>query len=183
MNDDIFYKPRSGDEVCVASGGVPICPYSVLNDAAKILGIERLLRKMFSISRKYIILLQDPANMRSGHWMGLEFDPKKNAIYFFSSYGGKPDVEKRRWLGKSGMNKSHQTVDVFNDGLKELLKKGWEIHYNDHPYQFEGDHTATCGIWTVAFLNSNMNPEQFYRYNLRNHQGVVEYYRRYFRKK
>lgn len=182
MNDDIFFKPRTGSEVSDATGGVPIVVYSELNERARKIGVETLLNEMFSKSDKYIILLQDPDKMNSGHWMGLVYKPDfKKRVYFFSSYGGKPDVEKKKWIPKSDLRRSRQNIDVFNDGLKKLNMRGWEIHYNDHPYQVEGDKTATCGIWTAAFLNSGMNPDQFARYNLRHHQGAREYYFKYFR--
>lgn len=184
MNDDIFFKPRSGEEVTRATRDeAPIVMYSTLCEAARRTSIEDVFEKMFSISRKYLILLQDPANMNSGHWLGLVYvpDARKN-VYFFSSYGGKPDVEKLRWIQRPDLKKSRQDINFFNNGLKHLCKRGWVIHYNDHPYQFDGDNTATCGIWTAAFLNSNMNPEQFYRYNLRRHMGAREYYFKYFRK-
>lgn len=180
MIDEIFYKPRTGEEVKRASGGAPVYPYSQLNEMVEHLGIENTLTMMFARSLKNIILLQDPRKMNSGHWLGLSYNPSKGEIYFFSSYGGKPDAEKNKWLTEDDQVESGQGVDVFNDGLKELAKKGYVIHYNDHPYQFEGDETATCGIWTVAFLNSDMNPDQFYRYNVRHHQGPVQYFYKYF---
>ena len=185
MNDDIFFKPRNGDEMSHATDDVPIVKYSTLSEASDILGggvvgVDRLLRKMFKKSLKWIVLLQDPKDENSGHWTSLSFNPKKDEVYFFSSYGGKPDFEKNKWISKEKQKLSHQARDVFNDGLKHLCEKGWVIHYNDHPYQFENDGTATCGIWTAAFLNSGMNPDQFYRYNLRKHMGVPEYFRKYF---
>lgn len=183
MTDDIFSKPRTGDEVKQATGGVPIRLYSALCEEAKRVGVDQLLRNMFEQSYKYIILLQDPEKMNSGHWMALEFNPRRDEVYFFSSYGGKPDFEKNKWLRATDRRRSNQNVDIFNDGLKNLARRGWTIYYNDHPYQHEGDRTATCGIWAAAFLNSGMNPDQFYRYNLRNHMGAPEYFAKYFRKR
>lgn len=117
---------------------------------------------MFNRSRNHIILLQDPDKMSSGHWLGLSIHPERREIFYFSSYGGKPDVEKHRWIPADSMIESHQSTDVFNDGLKELMEEdGWTIHYNQYRYQIEGDRTATCGIWTAAFLRTGMNPDDF----------------------
>ena len=181
MNDEIIYKPRTGDEMKMATNHAPIYLYSELCKQTQRLGIRRVLSNMFKKSKHNIILLQDPHKMNSGHWMSLSINPKKKEIYYFSTYGGKPDVEKNAWLSEDELLDSNQNTNIFNDGLKDLQKNGWTIHYNDHPYQKPGDGTATCGIYTAAFIRSGMNPDEFYIFNKRNGVTAVDYYKAYFR--
>lgn len=186
MNDSIIYTPRTGEEMTRASHGAPIYLYSDLCRIVQRCGIRGTLGRMFKQSPNSIILLQDPSRMNSGHWMGLSIHPERHEIYYFSTYGGKPDVEKNEWLSEDDQRESNQNTDIFNDGLKQMQKEGWTIHYNDHPYQKEGDGTATCGIYTVAFMRSGLNPDQFYEFTKRlkashpSRDPAVDYYKAYF---
>ena len=158
----VIYKPRTGDEVRRAiRSHPPIYLYSDLVRRMKVFGALPILENMMKRSLDNLILVQDPKNMRSGHWTSLSFHPGEKRAYFFSSYGGKPDIEKNTWIPTSDLIASQQNANVLNDGLKELAYRGWEIHYNQYPYQRIGDHTATCGIWCAAFLNSGLNPDEF----------------------
>lgn len=197
MIDDVFYKynsprekaiiyePRSGVEMENATlKKVPIYKYSELCKMCKGKNPALLLSRMFNRSNDNIILLQDPQDMTSGHWLSVSRNLPKKQIYFFSTYGGKPDVEKISWINEDDLRESGQFLNLFNDGLKELQKHGWEIHYNDYPYQKSGDKTAVCGIYTVAFLRSGKNPEEFEKETLKlakeGKNPAVVYFNRYF---
>ena len=181
--NSILYTPRTGDEVQMATrGNPPIYLYSKLCDEMKACGDPvNVLHRMFQKSLKNIILLQSPKRPNSGHWCSLSMDPHSKSIYFFSSYGGRPDEEKNIWISRQGQILSGQDSNLLNDGLKQLAKQGWTIHYNQYPYQMKGDHTATCGIWMVGFLNSNMNPDDFFRHCVRYNITVNDLYHLYFR--
>lgn len=168
------YSPRNGEEMLRACPpGTRIYLYSDLaSDPRSSLDILK------SMGRDNLILYQDPDKMNSGHWSSLSFRPEKMEAYFFSSYGGKPDFEKNQWLTQSALRNSGQYRNVINDGLKELFKQGWTIYYNDYPYQRVGDHTATCGVWSAAFLRSGVNPDIFEDHHL---SDPEEYFRKYFR--
>ena len=159
---DILFKPRDGEEMEYATlHKVPIYKYSELCELAKKHGATALLSRIFKKSNQNIILLQDPSNMNSGHWISVSRNPKRKQMYFFSTYGGKPDVEKIKWMNEDDLRESNQLINIFNDGLRECQNHGWEIYYNDFPYQKEGDNTAVCGIYTAAFLRSGQNPDEF----------------------
>ena len=182
---DIIYKPRSGAEMEKATlHHVPVYKYSDLCTLSKSHGPARMLAHLFKRSEKNIILLQDPSDMDSGHWISVSRNPNKKQIYFFSTYGGKPDVEKLKWVNEDDLYESGQIINIFNDGLRECQKHGWEIHYNDYPYQKEGDHTAYCGIMTAAFLRGGENPDDFKKETISLiNQGinpVIYYYEKYF---
>ena len=183
--EKIIYQPRSGAEMEHATlHKVPVHLYSDLCRDAKKHGPARMLSFMFRRSKDNIILLQDPKNMNSGHWISVSMNPRKKDIYFFSTYGGKPDAEKVEWMNEDDLRESGQYLNIFNEGLRSLQQHGWTIHYNDHQFQKPGDRTATCGIFTAAFLRSGKNPDEFIRETelIRQHGAdpAVVYYYRYF---
>jgi hypothetical protein len=183
---DILYKPRDGEEMTAATlNKTPIYKYSELVELGDKHGANRLLSKMFQRSDSNIILLQDPTNMDSGHWISVSRNPKKKEFYFFSTYGGKPDVEKNEWMTEDDLRESGQLLNIFNDGLREAQNHGWKIYYNDFPYQKSKDNTAVCGIYTAAFLRSGLNPDDFEKETLDLcKQGInpaIFYFDKYFR--
>lgn len=178
--NEILKNPRTGEEVQKATGGVPIRLYSDVCRYMKQIGPVKTLMRILSPKLKCIILLQNPKKMNSGHWISVSMNPGKNEIYFFSSYGGKPDEEKNKWLDIDGRLKSEQEVNPLNDALKQMTRYGWKVYYNDFPYQKTGDKTATCGIWVSAFLNSNLNPDEFAVYTNEKGLNALDYYNLYF---
>ena len=172
MNEYNFTKPTTGDQVLnAAPPGTGLYLYSTLaSDPREPVDV------LLSLRRNNIILYQNPRRMNSGHWVTLSFRPETAEVFFFSSYGGRPDREKMEWLPPSELMRSGQFRNVLNDGLKQLALSGWTIHYNDYPFQKEGDHSATCGIWAAAFLNSGLNPDEF----ASNHLSAKEYFKKYF---
>lgn len=183
---NIIYKPRDGEEMEAATlHKAPVYKYSDLAAMSEKNGPSRMLSQMFKRSNHNIILLQDPNNMDSGHWISVSRNLPKKEIYFFSTYGGKPDVEKIKWISEDELRESGQFMNIFNDGLREAQKHGWEIHYNDYPYQKDGDKTAVCGIYTAAFLRSGLNPDEFEEETLKiaknGENPAVVYFDKYFR--
>lgn len=181
----IIYEPRTGDEMEAATNfKVPVYKYSELCSLAQKAGSARMLAHLFKRSNDNIILLQDPSDMNSGHWISVSRNVPKKEIYFFSTYGGKPDMEKIKWMNEDDLRESGQFVNIFSDGLRDLQKHGWEIHYNDYPYQKSGDHTATCGIFTAAFLRSGKNPDEFKAETIRLEKNGINpaifYYDKFF---
>lgn len=186
LEKNIIFTPRSGDEMEAATlHKVPIYKYSDLCKLGQKQGPTRMLSHMFRRSKDNIILLQDPSDMNSGHWISVSMNTPKKEIYFFSTYGGKPDAEKVSWMKEDELRESGQYMNIFNEGLHDLQRHGWTIHYNDFPYQKVGDNTATCGIFTAAFLRSGKNPDEFERETKRiissGQDPAIEYYNRYFR--
>ena len=184
MNETkILYEPRTGDEIQAACHGSP--PIYLYGDICKIMEqrgdpagvIMSILKK----SPKNFILIQNPRHPNSGHWTSLSMNPYLKEIYFFSSYGGKPDEEKNQWISPYGRILSGQEANLLNDGLKELTKRGWTVHYSQYPFQRKGDHTATCGIWATAFMNSNMNPDDFFNHCVKYDMNAIDFYRKYFK--
>lgn len=182
---DVLYKPRTGEEMIRAmQNDVELDEYSDLCRLARKYGVNRVLAHMFKRNLRHIILLQNPRNMSSGHWLSISMNKPRKEIYFFSTYGGKPDREKVDWLDEDELKESNQFINILNDGLKNLQKNGWKIYYNDFKYQHPGDDTAYCGIYTVGFLRSGLNPDEFADYNKKLMQYGINpalfYFNRYF---
>lgn len=180
MSDVVYFNPRTGEEVSRSCGGAPIYLYSELAEEMKRGGAFDVLCNIMRRSLKNFILVQDPDEMTSGHWTALEFVPDKQEVYFFSSYGGKPDEEKNKWIPFTARSASGQVLNVLNDGLKEFAKRGWTVHYSQYKYQVPGDDTATCGIWASAFMNSGLNPDEFHRTTKRRRLTAKDYFDAYF---
>ena len=185
MNDlyrEIIFKPKTGEQVRRATRShPPIYLYSELVQKMKREGALNVLFEMGDRNLDSLILVQDPKNPKSGHWTSLSFHPKTKEVFFFSSYGGKPDVEKNQWIPLSDLLQSGQDLNVFNDGLKQLMRDyNWTVHYNQYPYQRIGDKTATCGIWCAAFMNSGLNPDEFYFMIRKKGLTPISFYQMYF---
>lgn len=180
-SDFIYFNPRTGEEVSKSCDDAPIYVYSELEKKMKKYGATNVLIEMMRRSRENFILIQDPDDMRSGHWTGLEFKPEEKEIYFFSSYGGKPDEEKNKWIPRKDRVESGQELNVLNDGLKCFAQNGWTVHYSQYKYQKPDDGTATCGIWTSAFMNSGLNPDEFNRVTKRQRLTPRDYYYAFFK--
>ena len=186
----IFSSPRTGEEMQKAirlnapDARIPIMKYSDICQMMGEYGPVKTIKEIYSRNgEKTLILLQNPEKMNSGHWISLTILPRSHTIYFFSSYGGKPDEEKNRWLDRMARIASGQERNALNDGLKELHNRGWTIHYNDYPFQVEGDGSATCGIWTAAFLNMDLNPDEFEYFTRRNNLSYLDYYNAFFKRR
>ena len=184
--NDVYRRPRTGEEMqhAVRLPGRKKVPIIMFSDICRMMseyGPKRTIAELYrQYGGKILILLQDPRKMNCGHWVSLTIIPASRTIYFFSSYGGKPDEEKNRWLDYEDRRRSGQVQNPLNDGLKQLHQEGWFIHYNDHPYQREGDGSATCGIWTAGFLNLDMDPDVFYEFVRRNGLSYNDFYRAFF---
>jgi hypothetical protein len=95
------------------------------------------------------VLLYTPNSPTEGHWVCLQ--RKSDGIYFFDSYGDKPD--------------SADDLNGQPAHLSELLRgSGMPIYYNTKPYQKMRGDIATCGRHCVSRLIYNKkSPEQYDR--------------------
>ena len=187
FEEKIMTEPRTGLEMEDATKHkVPIHMYSDLCQLSKKHGALPMLANLFKTQGdQHIILLQDPQDMTSGHWFSISRNLPKREIYFFSTYGGKPDVEKISWISPEDLKKSGQDLNIVNDSFRTLQQHGWTIYYNDYPYQKENVKSATCGIYTAAFLRSGKNPDEFEKDTLKiiksGKNPAIVFYRKYFR--
>ena len=122
--------------------------------------ISSLLNNEFEL----IIFLQ--GRNRIGHWTAIKVFPSKHEIDFFSSYGFVPDYEKNKFVPECNI-----PYNVLARWLHTAYKAGWNICYNEVPYQKIGDGTTSCGAWVVFFLKSGLTVDEFNSRIRRSYQG------------
>jgi len=102
----------------------------------------------------FLFLTKSPT---SGHWVCMF--KKDNTIEYFSSYGDKPEAE-RKWLTEEQL----EELDQDEPYLHNLLKSsGYKVFYNTHEYQSDREDINTCGRWCVArLITKDISNLQFY---------------------
>ena len=150
---DIQYALSDREVAKIAQGR---CKLMVYNDLKNVNAIEELL-----IPYGACLILYE-YKPQYGHWCGLiETIPGKR-MEFFDSYGLKPDDEKQ--FIKNGYWKEGYLSKL----LYEAAKRGWEIEYNQHPFQnWNEKKISTCGRWVglrmlLRFLPLSTFKELFY---------------------
>lgn len=106
-------------------------------------------------------------NSTYGHYCALTKDMKNKTIYFFDSYGEKPDQQKPLM----NRNELYQGEGEENTLVKYLLKQklyGWNIDYNNKPIQSYANNSATCGRWSLlrtvfSFLTNDEFVNEMFR--------------------
>lgn len=90
-----------------------------------------------------------------GHWTTVFFREGKR-IEFFDPYGIKPDDERFKipsnmWYGP-----------FLSRLLLQAMDRGYEIEYNNYPFQEKGEGISTCGRWVgVRLRKKNLSLEEF----------------------
>jgi hypothetical protein len=137
-DDDIIYDAMSDADLQKYFPRAKIVKYS---EIPKGVGVEEWLK----VGEVCYILYESTLN--SGHWVALARG--KDAVYYFDSYGNKPDVPLS-W------NDAEKNVELNQEPA--VLTKMFSItkvpvYYNDYDYQTKKDKdVATCGRWATAFL-------------------------------
>ena len=95
------------------------------------------------------------------HWVALFADLQKGSIYFFDSYGVRPDKRIREfvkliaeWKYKSDTGKELEfDANDYMKGSKDLKKnkieEKYDIRYNEIRNQFKG---SECGVYSLNFI-------------------------------
>ena len=81
-----------------------------------------------------------------GHWVCVY--KKGNAIYYFDSYGNKPD-EPLSWMSQNKRKSLHQYTPYL---FQHLKASGLPVFYNPFPLQSPAHKIATCGKHCVIRL-------------------------------
>ncbi len=103
-----------------------------------------------------VILIETTPNR--GHWTCL-FEgsgKQKNNIFYFDSYGVKPDGQLDRI--------NYNTRVMLGQESKDLIPlfHNYLIRYNIHQLQSKGKDIATCGRWCAArMILNNLNSDEF----------------------
>ena len=105
------------------------------------------------------------------HWVALYCDLLKNQIYFFDSYGSRPEKRIRRLVGrieKFMYNRNHckNKCEFGNDSdnsymmtnHKNNLEKKLDVEYNQNRHQYKN---SECGVYSLNFILRLLNGHSF----------------------
>tara|TARA_Y100000992_G_scaffold301721_1_gene273383 strand:+ start:1856 stop:2767 length:912 start_codon:yes stop_codon:yes gene_type:complete len=103
------------------------------------------------------------------HWVAMYGDLNKNQLYFFDSYGKKPDKRVRtlakriaKWMYKKDCKKCKDISDsesVMNSAnAKDTFKNKVEVDYNHNRHQYKN---SECGVYSMNFIIRLLNGESF----------------------
>ena len=114
---------------------------------------ESILDLLPNVVDSCILLYELQQNV--GHWVCVR--RINNEIYYFDSYGGKPDTP---------LSWSKNTNKLLGQGqpfLTELFKKSpIPVYINTVKYQnMNRPDITTCGLWCVAFIKSELDLNLF----------------------
>lgn len=156
---DKVYESLSDLDMHKALPGVPILSYA---DLGKYKTIKELLPK----ARDAIILFVE-LQENIGHWQALT--RSENNIYFFDSYGTRPD-KALLWIDKYMRKELNEQVPYVSYLLNEALSAGFNVSFNSFRYQNKKQTSiSTCGRWCIAWVKWNKNqvnnsPKAFNKY-------------------
>lgn len=162
MNDKKYTKlikkeisePLDDSEIKQFIPDAQILPY---NELIKYKSLDELLPE----GKTIFLLYQLSPN--SGHWTVLR--RKNNHVYFFDSYGGKPDSQLN-FISET----ENQKLGITAPYLTQLMdQSNLPIHYNTIPYQKDTNKTPinTCGRHGIFFalnnIEKNRNIKEYYK--------------------
>nr|CAI9421340.1 PRO [Cafeteriavirus-dependent mavirus] len=81
-----------------------------------------------------------------GHYCALIMG-RNDTVYFFDSYGGRPDVDQKRY---SGTQRKDLYKEEENSLINLLLESGYDVDYSHHKLQSLTNNSATCGRWCLT---------------------------------
>ena len=91
-----------------------------------------------------MVINLDEHDKSGSHWVGLFTDLVKKQLYFFDSYGHKPDKQIKTFMKK--------VAKYFNKDidLSESINRGdHDIKYNKIRHQYKG---SECGVYSMNFI-------------------------------
>ena len=104
------------------------------------------------------------------HWVALFSDLDKNQIYFFDSYGIRPEKRIRnlvkrisKWCYskdycKNECSELNLTDSFMNKDYKNKIESKLNVEYNHNRHQFKN---SECGVYSLNFILRLLNGESF----------------------
>ena len=146
---DVSYALDDDDIEKILGKDIFIFTYPYLNE------VQHINDVFDSQGRSMMLFLTEDQN--TGHWCCLF--KKGQRIDYYDPYSGKPD-EDMKWLTEDKKEELGQEDKILTKLLKE---SGYQVWYNNVPYQSESTHVATCGRWSAMRLYyKDLSDKQFY---------------------
>lgn len=122
-------------------------------DIIKALSIEELFGNQQGIIIFYPMRQQ--GNSTYGHYVALIKNKKDHTLYFYDSYGEKPDLGQKKYADRRLYNESSNTL------VRHLINSGYNVDFSEHAHQSDPP-IATCGRWTLMRNRYNeLSNDQF----------------------
>ena len=119
-----------------------------------------------------IVFNLDEHYKSGSHWVALYADLNKNQVYYFDSYGKKPEKRIRRFVSRIVKylydKEYHKTLEIKNvinelkggninkETFTELRK--FDINYNKVRHQFKN---SECGVYSINFILRLLDGQKF----------------------
>lgn len=94
-----------------------------------------------------IVFNLDEHHKSGSHWVSMYSDLKKGNVYFFDSYGLKPEKRIRKFMRRV-------TRFIEND----LTNKNVDVRHNKNRHQYKN---SECGVYSINFIVRQLNGETF----------------------
>lgn len=140
-------------------------------DDLPFLGIKNLdFDKVYETKKKLGFVFNLDEHWKSGsHWISLYTDLEKGQIYFFDSYGKRPekrvrDLVKRiaRWCNEKHNCKNVCETDNSDSYMmkskKNKIENKLKIEYNRNRHQYKN---SECGVYSLNFILRLLNGHSF----------------------
>jgi len=92
-----------------------------------------------------IVFNLDPHDKPGSHWVAMYSDTKKGQVYYFDSYGTRPEPEIRKIMRR------------FSNFIKKQNKK-LDVRHNSIRHQFKN---SECGVYSINFIIRLLNGNSF----------------------
>ena len=105
-----------------------------------------------------MVINLDTHDKGGSHWVGLFSNLVKKQLYFFDSYGEKPERLIKNFMGRiaSWMNKKY---NLNNKSEGELFDNtGLDVKYNKVRHQYKN---SECGVYSMNFIIRLLRGEGF----------------------
>lgn len=142
-------------------------------DDLPFLGIKDInFNELYNSGKKKIgfVFNLDEHWQSGSHWVALYSDLEKNKIYFFDSYGKRPEKRIRnlvkrisKWCyGKDHCDDRCSELNISDSYMKpktkNTIEKKINVDYNHNRHQYKG---SECGVYSLNFILRQLNGESY----------------------
>jgi len=99
--------------------------------------------------------MKQEGNSTYGHYVSLIRNNKDHTIYFYDSYGEKPDVGQKKYADRNLYNEENNSL------IRHLINSGYNVDFSQYPHQADPP-ISTCGRWALMRNRySDLTNDQF----------------------
>lgn len=122
--------------------------------------IKHPLEDLFKFDNCFVLFYPNEKNadgLINGHYVSVVRNG--NTIYFYDSYGDKPDTSQKTSLQRAELYKERH-----NSLIRRFIETGYNIDYNNHKHQSDKGGISTCGRHSLMrCLNSDLSNDEYHQ--------------------